>query len=176
MFSHEQKVAFERFLYHVFRFFFLFILCLLAFRFFVFSTGVVNGPSMLPNFKDDQTFFVNRFIYLIHPPERTDVVQIIDPKEKKLIIKRIIGLPGETVAIKRGKVFISSPNQPEYELNETKYLGFTPPFTDIPSWSQIRTFTLGPNEYFVLGDNRWISVDSRYYGALPRSHVVGKIK
>ncbi len=169
-----QITAFERYLWYIFRSFFIFITTVLVFRFFIFSVGVVNGPSMEPNFKDENIFYINRFILLMRPPRRGDIVQVIDPKEKKLIIKRVVGVPNDILTIKRGKVYIEAPGGPEFELDETKYLA-ADVYTDIPESYQKRTFELGPNQYFVLGDNRRVSVDSRYYGPILRSQIVGKI-
>lgn len=174
MLEQIQKQAIGRFFFHILNVVAGLLLLLGITRFFIISPGVVNGPSMEPNYKDDKVFFTNRFIYLLHIPKRQEVVQIIEPEQKKLIIKRIIGLPGDTVMIKRGKVFLKVPGEVEYELNESAYLESSS-YTDVPSGSDLRTFTLGSHEFFVLGDNRRASVDSRYYGPVPRSHIIGKV-
>lgn len=174
MLEQIQKQAIGRFFFYILNVVAGLVLLLGITRVFIVSPGVVNGPSMEPNYKDDKVFLVNRFIYLLQIPKRQEVVQIIEPKQKKLIIKRIIGLPGDTVMIKRGKVFVQELGAKEYELDEHLYLDSSS-YTEVPSGSDVRTFTLKPNEFFVLGDNRRASVDSRYYGPVPRSHIIGKV-
>lgn len=168
-----QIQAFERFLFVIFRFFFFFLLVLFVIRFFFVSPGVVNGPSMEPTFIDEDLFFVNRFIYLVTSPKRQDVVQVIDKENNKLIIKRIIGMPGETVVIKRGKVFITPPGGEEYELSEPYLVPDT--YTDVALRSIDRIFVIPEHSYFVLGDNRNRSTDSRYYGSIDRTGIVGRV-
>lgn len=170
-----QILAYRRFVFLIFRFFFLFILGIFIIRFFIFSPGAVNGPSMEPNFIDENLFFVNRIQYLFQKPERFDVVQFIEAKGDSLILKRIIGLPGETVVIRHGKVFIKKVGSAiEEELDESSYLS-SKVYTDLALRNTENTFIVPENSYFVLGDNRPRSIDSRYWGSIHRSQIIGHI-
>jgi signal peptidase I len=152
----------------------IFALIIIVGRFFIFSPGAVNGPSMERTFLDEDTFYVNRFVYLISAPKRYDVVQMINPQEEKLIIKRVIGLPGETVVIRRGKVFVIPVGQKEQVEVPEPYLreGIT---TTVPLQQGAAAFTLEADEYFVIGDNRPKSIDSRNYGPVGREEIIGRV-
>ncbi len=154
--------------------FFLAFLVLFA-RFFVFAPGRVDGKSMQPTLVDEDLFFINKFVYLFRSPRRYEIVQLIDPNTRKLIIKRIIGLPGEIIEIKRGKVFIKRDLKEEaIELDESVYLSASV-FTSIKAQDRVIRYFVADNQYFVLGDNRAHSGDSRVYGAAPRECIVGKV-
>ncbi len=122
---------------------------------------VVDGTSMAPNYQPGARLCTAR---ISKPLERGDVV-LIDDGEEGYAVKRLIGMPGETVQIWRGKVFINQrmlvePYLPKNTFTcpiERKYLG--------------ANFTVGENEYFVLGDNRRESTDSRTYGPVPRARI-----
>ena len=122
----------------------------------------IEGSSMEPNFLDGQYIFVNRLVYMVHPPERGDVIVLIPPSSATNdYIKRVIGLPGERVEIVDGQVLINGvPLQEPYPLNPGAY-SFGP-------------VNVGPEEYFVLGDNRDNSSDSHSWGMLASSKVIGK--
>ena len=105
----------------------------------------IRGTSMEPNFKDGQVRFINRLAYLRHAPQRGDVVAFRAAEYDALILKRIIGLPGETVSIHRGgRIYIDGKAIEEtYPVKgETNFRG---------------AVTLEPNQYFLLGDNRDVS-------------------
>jgi signal peptidase I len=123
---------------------------------------VVEGHSMEPNLADGQRLLVNKVAYWIGEPQRGDIVVIESPEGSgKKLIKRIIGLPGETVEIRRGQVYIDGePLQEPYH----PYLG---------SRSHPPT-RVGPDQYFVLGDNRDSSGDSRVWGAVSRDRLIGR--
>jgi len=144
------------------------VILIVVIKFFVVNTGVVNGVSMEPTFIDDDRFLVSKFTYLLKKPQRYDIVQVIDPASGKLLIKRIIGLPGEVVMMKRGKVFIGDDELPEPYLSQWVS-------THVPEQKAPKQFTVGADEYFVLGDNRSHSTDSRFYGPVHRSRIVGAV-
>jgi len=174
---HPSLHAFERFLWLFTKVTLPFVLIIFLVHFIVVGRGFVDGPSMEPSFIDDDTFYINKIYYLSHSPKRLDVIQYIDEKEN-YIIKRIVGMPNETVYIKQGKVFVASPGKSETEafvLDESQYLAddtFTKP-GGLGELNQM--ITAGKNEYILLGDNRANSIDSRFKGSVHRSKITGKV-
>lgn len=166
---------FQRYLYLVFSVVALLMCVVLVIRFFLVSPGKVNGRSMEPGYMDEQVFFVNKFVYLFEPPKRFDIVQMIDPKSEKLMMKRVIGLPGDVIVIKRGFVYkVNKETGEEERVSESAYLG-KGVYTKVWAQTKPERYVLGQNEYFVLGDNRDHSVDSRDYGPVHRSVIIGKV-
>lgn len=145
----------------------------LAIRFFIAAPYLVDGSSMEPNFYNAHYLVVDRLSYAFGEPSRGDVIVFDLPDEsdnpKKSLIKRVIGLPHETVKVNGDTVTIVNDAHPDgFELNE--------PYLD-PANLDGRTqmqMTLGPDEFFVLGDNRHVSSDSRVWGVLPRENIVGR--
>jgi len=139
-------------------------------RSFVIQPFFVKGSSMEPNFQDGNYLIVNEIGYRLEEPERGDVIVFHYPNDpSEYYIKRVIGLPGETVEIKDGKVKIFNKENPQgFLLDESKYLASSVVTT--PSSSA----ELGADEYFVLGDNRGASSDSRRWGKLAKHYIVGK--
>ncbi len=137
-------------------------------RYFVAQPFVVSGLSMFPTFNDGQYLIIDELSYRFHPPHRGDVVVFHYPKDKsKYFIKRIIGLPGETVVTKNNSVTIKNADHPEgFVLDE--------PYVSRAVDGNV-TSKLGADEYFVLGDNRPASSDSRYWGNLPKDLIVGRV-
>jgi len=132
------------------------------------SSPIVEGPSMLPSFHHGQRLLVNKAIYqFFHPPERGDVIILRPEDEEDDLIKRVIGLPGEYVEIKDGTVYIHRSDGSVLKLDEA-YIAEP---TDRPFEGE----TIPENEYFVLGDNRNHSGDSRLGWTLPRERIVGKV-
>ena len=129
---------------------------------------VVDGPSMNPNFQDKQRLLVNKPVYkFFHEPERGDVVIFYPPNgDQEEYIKRIIGLPGESVEIKDGIVYIHQENGNVQTLHE--------PYVAEQASRPFKGDTIPNNEYFVLGDNRNNSGDSRSGWTVPRQSIVGK--
>ncbi len=123
----------------------------------------VEGSSMEPNFHDRQFLLVNKLAYRLGEPVRGDVIVFRYPYDpSRDFIKRIIGLPGETVEIRNGAVYINS--QPIEDLATVNQASYS-----------MAPVTLGPDEFFVLGDNRPNSSDSHSWGNLPTNLVVGKV-
>lgn len=125
---------------------------------------------MQPNFTDGEYLIVDEISYRLREPHRGEVVIFRFPKDpSQFYIKRIIGLPGETVTINDDKIIIKNKQDPDgFLLNEDAYL----PMDDF-SLGQIEA-TLTDGEYFVLGDNRDQSFDSRRWGPLPRKMIIGR--
>lgn len=135
-------------------------------RYFLFQPFFVKGASMVPNFQDGQYLIVDEISYRFRTPERGEVIVFKypnDPSQK--YIKRIIGLPGDTVEVKNKEVVINGKI-----LNESSY--FKTPI-DTPGFSKV---VLGQDEYFVLGDNRIASSDSRNWGILPKKDIIGRVE
>jgi signal peptidase I len=143
---------------------------IIPFRIFIAQPFVVSGSSMKPNFHDHDYLIIDQLSYRFGSPQRGDVVVLKYPKDpKQYFIKRIVALPGEKIKFERGYVVIANSENPEGVRLEEPYLA-----------SQVETIgkpdfvTLGTSEYFVLGDNRTASSDSRVWGVLPEGDIVGK--
>ncbi|MBN1680733.1 MAG: signal peptidase I [Anaerolineae bacterium] len=127
---------------------------------------VVDGHSMLPNFNTDQFIIVSRLSYILGEPGRGDVVVFHYPLQSdRDFIKRVIGLPGETVTIQDSRVYVNGKRLEE-------------PYIDNENWCRGKTcdgeWVVGPEEYFVLGDNRGSSKDSQDFGPINRKYLVGR--
>jgi signal peptidase I len=123
----------------------------------------VEGVSMQPGLQSDQYVLVNKMAYLFHAPERGDVIVFHFPLDtSKDFIKRVIGLPGDTISYTSTTVQVNGVvlNEP-YISEKANPLGKNP-------------FVVPPNEYFVMGDNRPASDDSRDWGYVPKDYIVGK--
>lgn len=167
--------ALERFLWYATSILGIFVFAILFSRFFLVAPGRIDGPSMEHTFLDEDLFFVNKFVYLIKPPKRFDLVQILDPESTKLIVKRIIGMPGEEIEIKRGGVYIKCNGKEEFDLlDESSYLDMGT-YTRIKAQHDVQNYEVGEFEYFLLGDNRERSTDSRVYSSVHRSRIVGRV-
>lgn len=146
------------------------LVIIIPFRLIIAEPFVVSGSSMLPNFHNRDYLIVNRITYKSHLPSRGDVIVMKYPKDnRQYFIKRVIGLPGESVSLENGKVKISNTNNPAGFILEENYLP-----KDTPTLGKPGPTTLGSEEYFVLGDNRTASSDSRVWGILPKTDIVGK--
>ncbi len=139
-------------------------------RYFVVQPFVVNGESMETNFSDKDYLIVDEMSYKIREPKRGEVVVFrYKGNQSEYFIKRIIGMPGERVEVSGGKVTIFNGNNSEGKnLVENAYLENS---KKTPGEARI---TLGPDEYFVMGDNRNASSDSRTWGSLDKKDIVGK--
>jgi len=127
----------------------------------------VDGPSMDDTFQHRQQLLVSKVVYRFHEPERGDVIIFHPPNnEKEEYIKRIIGLPGESVEIKEGIVYIYKEYGTVLPLDE--------PYVAEPAKQSFKGDTIPENRYFVLGDNRNNSSDSRNGWTLPRQNIIGK--
>src|SRR3989344_5359124 len=142
-------------------------------RFFVAAPYVVSGASMEPNFEDWHYLIVDRVSYDFGEPTRGDVIVFDLPQEKsRALIKRIIGLPGDTVVLlgSAPTITIINDEHPDGMTLDEPYLDEQ----NLGGASNIRV-TLSADEYFVLGDNRKVSEDSRLWGILPRNDIVGRV-
>ncbi len=141
----------------------------LPIRLFIAEPFLVYGSSMAPNFDTGDYIIVDELTYKIKSPVRGDVIVLKPPyDDSKHLIKRIVGLPGETVEVNATRVTIYNTNNPNGFL-------LTEPYVD-PAFQSSRTarYSLGPYEYFVMGDNRTVSYDSRSWGPLPQQNIKGR--
>jgi signal peptidase I len=139
-------------------------------RYFIFQPFFVKGESMEPNFRDGDYLIVDQISYRFTNPQRGEVIILKYPENtSQRYIKRIVGLPGERVEIEQGNVIIYQENKEKIILNELAYL---PSHISTPG---IFSIELPEGEYFVLGDNRPASVDSRRWGLLPRENIIGRV-
>lgn len=145
---------------------------ILPVRYFLIQPFYVKGASMEPTFQDSQYLVVDEISYRFSAPERGQVIVFrypLDPQE--YFIKRIIGLPGETIQIKGGHVIIYNTAHPDgFVLNED-YL----PKTLMTYSANDQKIAIGAHQYFVMGDNRDASKDSRTFGPVDASFIIGKV-
>ncbi|MEK7088825.1 MAG: signal peptidase I [Patescibacteria group bacterium] len=150
------------------RFALIAIAIVIPIRIYIAQPFIVSGSSMVPTFEDGQYLIVDEISYRLGNPERDDVVVFRYPNDKtKFFIKRIIGLPNETIDIKGNTVTI---------INKEHLSGFTLDQSYIKNTANNNIhFELKSDEYFVMGDNRPASSDSRYWGAVSRKLLIGKV-
>jgi len=131
---------------------------------FLYQPVKVEGTSMMPSLEDQERIFVNKFVYRLEPIQRGDIVVFRYPRDpSKSFIKRVIGLAGDKVQIDAGRVFVNG-----HPLDED----YVPPaYEDERSYPEI---VVPVNSYFVLGDHRSLSNDSRDFGAVNQSYIYGK--
>jgi len=141
-------------------------------RYFLIQPFYVKGASMEPSFYDHEYLIINEIAYRLGEPLRGDVVVFRYPKDpSQYFIKRIVGLPGEKIRFKDGEIVIYNDTQPNgVILKEDHYL-FEQTATSGLGKSE---YILEEDEYFVLGDNRESSLDSRRFGPVPRRLIIGK--
>ena len=143
----------------------------LVIRFFIAAPYVVSGASMEPNFHDWNYLIVDRLSYDFGSPQRGDVIIFDLPQDtSRNLIKRVIGLPGETVMISGNQVEIINAAHPQGFILDEPYLDPA----DLGGVNELKV-TLPADQYFVLGDNRKVSADSRLWGTLPRNDIVGRV-
>ncbi|MDB6019983.1 MAG: hypothetical protein JWR19_4472 [Pedosphaera sp.] len=143
-------------------------LCYLFVSRFLFESVQVVGVSMVPTLEENGHYFLNRWALHARAPQPKDVVVIEDPADHGFSVKRVIAVAGQTVHFKNGKVFVD-----EKELRETYLMPKT--FTFTYSQAKEQLITCGKDQYFVLGDNRPQSIDSRAYGPVPRQNILGLV-
>jgi signal peptidase I len=131
---------------------------------FLYQPVKVEGTSMLPELQDQERIFINKFVYRLEPIERGDVVVFHFPRDtSKSYIKRVIGIAGDRIRIVDGEVYLNG--QPQSE-------SYVPP--DYADHRSLPEITVPADSYFVLGDHRSMSNDSREFGAVERQYIYGK--
>ncbi len=137
------------------------------FSHFVVQSVRVSGASMAPTLQDADVYLLNRAACLFRSPRRGEIVVLRDPTDQSYAVKRIIGAAGDTVDLRDGDVFVNGERLDETYLPKGTE---TYPFT---TWRQV--VRCGPDQYFVLGDNRFYSSDSRCYGPVTRNAILGLV-
>ena len=141
----------------------------LLFRSFILQPFLVEGNSMEPNFHNQEFLMVDRISHKLTPPKRGEVIIFRFPKNtSEDYIKRIIGLPGENIKIENSQVFVN-----DIPLTEN-YLPINTQTNTASDVQNTFSLTLNQNEYFVLGDNRNNSSDSRDWGTVPKTNIIGR--
>jgi len=168
--SQDKNQSFGSYIREVIKFFILAVVVVMPIRFFVAQPFIVQGHSMDKTFATGEYLIVDEISYRFNKPERGDVIVLHYPRNTNIFfIKRIIGLPGETLTIKNGKVSISEKENSTPLVLDEPYVTFLK--TD---GTDDEVVVLGEGEYFVMGDNRASSSDSREWGILPENLIVGK--
>jgi signal peptidase I len=131
---------------------------------FLYQPVKVEGTSMAPLISDQERIFINKLVYKFEPISRGDVVVFWYPSDRtKSFIKRVVGLPGESVEIRQGKVYVNE------KLVDEPYI--LPAYLDANSYP---AFRVPAHQYFVMGDHRDSSNDSRMFGPVPAEYIYGK--
>ena len=148
--------------------FVLAIACYFFISHFIVQSVKVVGESMRPTLQNSQQYLLNRWALYLRSPHRSEIVVIRDPTDHGLSVKRVVALGGEQVLLKNGFIFVNGRRLPEPYLE---------PGTETFASTYVREqlFQCGKDEFFVLGDNRNNSLDSRTYGPIPRQSILGLI-
>ncbi len=151
------------------------IICLaiiLPVRYFLIQPFMVDGASMQPNFHDKDYLIINEISYRFQEPKRGEVIVFKNPDNvKQYYIKRVIAIPGETIKFQDGEVYIKQIGKNNFlKINENEYLP-----EDLKTDALETEIKLNSDEYFVMGDNRRNSRDSRVFGPLQRNLIIGRV-
>ncbi len=138
----------------------LVVVCFIVFRFLLLPVRI-DGISMQPTYRDHGVNFINRLAYLWHEPRRGDVVAVRFAGPHVMLLKRIVGLPGETIEFSGGRLFVNGKELPE-------------PYVKLPcNWNRAPE-KVDPGKYFVVGDNRSMPKESHEFGCAERRRIMGK--
>lgn len=129
---------------------------------FVVKSYVIPTPSMVPTLMLGDRVMVNRFIFRFTEPKRGDVIVFQTDMRKEPLIKRVIGVGGDRIAVHDGKLYLNGEAQVEPQLRDKVILG------------EFKEITVPPGEFFMMGDNRNESADSRVFGPIQRTVILGK--
>lgn len=146
------------------------IIAVLVIRNFLIQPFLVSGASMEPTFSSGDYLLIDELSYKLREPERGEVIVFRYPGDESVFyIKRVIGLPGDTISFKDGKAYISNKDNPNgFVLDET--------YLQTGVMTTGKDFTLPAGQYFVMGDNRSYSFDSRSWGSVKSSEIIGLVR
>jgi signal peptidase I len=165
---HQEPEKGENFILEIFKFAVLALVIVVPFRMWIAQPFIVSGASMSPTFETGQYLIIDQLSYRFEEPKRGDVIVFRFPNDpSKYFIKRIIGLPGEIVSLDGGETSITDPRTATTVVLPEDYLVRDRTDDDL-------TITLSTEEYFVMGDNRGASSDSRVWGPVPKENIIGK--
>lgn len=163
----SSKKSFKQEALELLRFTLIVLAIVIPIRVFVAQPFIVNGESMVPTLENGDYLIIDQISYKQRDPKRGEVIVFRFPtNQRRFLIKRVIGLPGETIAINGSKVTAIQSDGSVIQLEEGSYIN-----NDFSSYG---TWELGADEYFVMGDNRQKSSDSRSWGILKEDLIVGK--
>lgn len=164
----KKAVNNEHPLTEIIRFAVIALLIVIPVRMFIAQPFIVSGASMEDTFHNNEYLIVDQLTYRFEEPDRGDVIIFRYPRdESKFFIKRVIGLPGDTVSIDGDQVTITNQDHPNGLIIDE-------PYVNSMKHESYVTETLGEGEYFVMGDNRDQSADSRMWGTLDRDEIIGR--
>lgn len=135
-------------------------------RYFLFKPFYVKGQSMEPNFYEKDYLIIDELTYRFREPQRGEVVVFRAPVGSDYYLKRVVGLPGERLKVENQKVVVYNDDHPQGVIVDETYLS--------EDTQGFLSLSLGPDEYFVLGDNRDASYDSRRFGSIKEDNIVGR--
>lgn len=138
------------------------VIIIVILKIFVFNFILVKGDSMNPKYKNNDFMFLNKIIYSFKPIRRGEVI-VLKYRNNDLI-KRVIGLPNDKIKVENGKLYINNKEVKENYINS---------YTASYDFDEI---TLKDNEYFVMGDNRYNSYDSRNFGTIMKNNIIGRVE
>lgn len=135
---------------------------------YVIQSVQVVGVSMVPTLHDSDRYILNRWVFHVRDPQPRDIVVLRDPQDNGYAVKRIVAKPGDAIDLKNGKLFVNG------KLLDEPYLPAGTQTFPAPQYRE-QMWVCGVNQYFVLGDNRNNSADSRLYGAVPGQNILGLV-
>ncbi len=167
--SQKEVKPQENFIKEILKFAIIAFIIVVPLRIYIAEPFIVDGPSMNPTFATGQYLLVDRISYRFEDPKRNDVVIFRYPLDPKTFyIKRLIALPGETISVNGGKITIINKENPNG-------ISVPAPYVEVGhETSDTFKLTLGRTEYFVMGDNRSQSSDSRVWGPVDKKYIVGR--
>jgi signal peptidase I len=156
-------------LFEVIKIAFMIAVIIVPIRYYLFKPFSVQGASMEPTFEEHEYLIIDEISYRFHEPARGDVMVFRYPKNpSEFFIKRLIALPGETIVVSDGHITIFNADHPDGVILEESYL-------DDSTTHGVRRVELKADEYFVMGDHRDASLDSRSFGPIRREDIVGRV-